>query len=157
VLRQGTVPDALLHGSAAPALRLKEVFTSACSGGDVALTHAELRQRAERVAAGLARLGLAVGARVSLYAASSLHWILAYLGAQRAGATVNPFNPAYREAEVEHILVDCAPSMVLVDRARRALVEDLRSSVPALARVQVVDVEDLPEGPAAPLLPARGP
>ena len=35
--------------------------------------------------------------------------------------------------------------------------EDLRSSVPALARVQVVDVEDLPEGSAAPTLPTRGP
>src|SRR5918912_1288408 len=147
VLRQGTVPDALLHGSTAPALRV----------GDVALTHAELRQRVERVSAGLARLGLTVDSRVSLYAANSLHWILAYLGAQRAGATVNPFNPAYREAEVEHILADCAPSMVMVDRERRALVEDLRRRVPALGQVQVLDVEDLPEGPAAPILPTRGP
>jgi malonyl-CoA/methylmalonyl-CoA synthetase len=147
VLRQGTLPGALLHGSAAPALRV----------GNVTLTHAELRQRAERVAAGLAQLGLTVDSRISLYAANSLHWILAYLGAQCAGATVNPFNPAYREAEVEHILVDCAPSLVMVDRERRALVEDLRRRVPALARMQVVDVEDLPEGSAAPILPAHGP
>src|SRR5438128_2335745 len=70
VLRQGTLPVALLHDSIAPALRV----------GDVALTHAELRQRVERVAAGLARHGLTVDSRVSLYAANSLHWILAYLG-----------------------------------------------------------------------------
>ncbi len=147
VLRRGTLPEALLHDSAAPAIR----------SSDVELTHAELRRQAERVAAGLAERGIGVGSRVSLYAASSLYWIMAYLGAQRAGATVNPFNPAYRAAEVEHILADCTPALVLVDRERRPLVDELRRRVPALAEMQILDVENLPEGSTAPELPARDP
>jgi hypothetical protein len=77
VLRQGTLIEALLPGSAAAAVRV----------GAVEVTHAALRQRVERVAAGLAAHGLHSDARVSLYAANALSWIVAYLAALRTDAS----------------------------------------------------------------------
>jgi malonyl-CoA/methylmalonyl-CoA synthetase len=144
-LRRGNLPEALLGGGSNPALL----------AGDLALTHEELRRRAECVAGGLAAMGVTAETRVSLYAANSASWVLAYLGAQRAGATVNPLNPAYRAAEVEHILSDAQPSIVMVDRERRGLIERLRHGVAAL--MQIVELEDLPESDDVPPLPALDP
>ena len=145
ILRQGTLPEALLRRGSGTALL----------AGGVSYSHDDLRRQAERVAAGLSGLGVGVGSRVSLYAANSAQWVVAYLGALRAGATVNPFNPAYRRAEVEHILSDCAPQVVVADRERRPLVESLFDRLPG--RPQIVAIEDLPEGDTAPQLPARRP
>ncbi len=141
ILRRGTLPEALLHGSSDPALRV----------GDVALSHADLRTLVERVAAGLATRGVDTGTRVSLYAANSLPWIVAYLAALRAGATVNPFNPAYRAGEVAHIVSDCAPAMVITDQEQRTLVESVCSSLPIPP--DVITLEELPEADGIPNMP----
>jgi len=119
-LREGSLPEALL----APE-----------TGTVAGLTRAQLRERSAGVAGGLARLGVRQGDRVGLYAANSADWILAYLGGQRLGAVMVPFNPAYRAHEVEHILSDSDPVAVIADTERRALVEPLRP---------VVALEELP-------------
>lgn len=147
-LRQGNLAESLLRGGADPALR----------EGGVPLTYDDLRVRASRVAAGLHALGVRPGARISLYAANSLQWVLAYLGAQRVGAVVNPCNPAYRQAELEHILADCRPTLVLTDRERLPLAEATRAQAPSIERI--VNIEDLPEGddaPPQPILDAKSP
>jgi malonyl-CoA/methylmalonyl-CoA synthetase len=144
-LRRGNLPGALLRGGSTPALR--EDAT--------ALSHDDLRLRSGRVAAGLAALGVGAGSRVCLYAANSLAWVLAYLGAQRLGAVVNPCNPAYLGAELEHILTDSRPMLVLTDVERLPLVDRLRRRVPALTHVALL--EDLPEGDDPPPLPDLGP
>jgi malonyl-CoA/methylmalonyl-CoA synthetase len=126
-LRAGNLPEALL----APE-------TGAVAG----LERRLLRDRTEAVAGGLARSGVRRGDRVGLCAANSADWILAYLGGQRLGAVMVPFNPAYRSAEVEHILGDADPVLVITDAERRPLVEPLRP---------VLSLEDLPldDPPAA--------
>ena len=144
-LRRGMLPEALLQGGGGPALQEDHTV----------LTHDELRRRAEGVAGGLAALGVHTGSRVCLYAANSLAWVLAYLGAQRLGAVVTPCNPAYLAAELEHILADARPMLVLTDAERLPLVEGLRRRVPGIA--QVVLLEALPQGDVAPPLPALGP
>ncbi len=145
VLRRGNLPDALLHGGAGPALL----------EGEKRFTHDGLRERAERVAAGLHELGIGPGARVCLYGANSMQWILTYLGAQRLGAVVNPCNPAYRQAELEHILGDSKPTVVLADHERLPLVEAVRDRTPSI--VHVLDIAQLPEGDAPPPRPTLAP
>jgi malonyl-CoA/methylmalonyl-CoA synthetase len=144
-MRGGSLPEALLQGGSGLALR----------EGETVLSHDELRRRAERVAGGLAALGVEAGSRVCLYAANSLAWVLAYLGAQRAGVIVNPCNPAYRPAELAYILADSEPMLVLTDRERLSLVKRLRDDVPSVRHI--VPVEELPEDEAAPPLPALRP
>jgi acyl-CoA synthetase (AMP-forming)/AMP-acid ligase II len=102
-LREGNLPEALL---------------TPATGTVAGLDRLALRERTAAVAGGLAQLGIRPGDRIGLYAANSTGWILAYLGALRAGAVLVPFNPAYREAEVEHILDDSDPVLVIADGER---------------------------------------
>jgi malonyl-CoA/methylmalonyl-CoA synthetase len=93
--------------------------------GDRHLSRDELRTEAEQVAGGFHELGVKPGDRVGMYAASSLDWVIAYLGAQRCGACVVPMNPDYRSAEVEHIVTNADPLLVITDDERAATVEGL--------------------------------
>ena len=71
-LRTGILPVELLTGGAEVVLR----------AGERQVTRDELRAKAEQVAGGLRELGVKPGDRVGMYAASSLDWVIAYLGAQ---------------------------------------------------------------------------
>jgi malonyl-CoA/methylmalonyl-CoA synthetase len=114
-LRSGILPEELLKGGSDVVLR----------SGDRHVTRDELRTEAEQVAGGLHELGVKPGDRVGMYAASSLDWVIAYLGAQRSGACVVPMNPDYRSAEVEHIVTNADPLLVITDEERAATVEGL--------------------------------
>jgi malonyl-CoA/methylmalonyl-CoA synthetase len=114
-LRSGILPVELLTGGAEVVLRSDERK----------VTKDELRTEAEHVGGGLRELGIKPGDRVGMYAASSLDWVIAYLGAQRSGACVVPMNPDYRAAEVEHIITNAEPSLVFSDGERAATVEGL--------------------------------
>ena len=134
-LRSGNLPEALL----APA-----------TGTVAGLERTALRERTAAVAGGLAGLGVRPGDRVGLYAANSAAWILAYLGTLRAGAVLVPFNPAYREAEVEHILIDSDPVLVIADRERLAAV----AGRPAIPLEELPQDEPPPPPPLEPDSPA---
>ena len=140
-LRSGTLPAELLKPGRGEVLRV----------GDRRLTRDELRAHAERVAGGLAALGIKPGDRVGLYAASSLDWVIAYLGLLRAGAVLVPMNPDYHSAEAAHIVDDSEPAAVIADTQRAPVVEPLVERVIAL--------EKLPEGapPEMPHLTAESP
>jgi malonyl-CoA/methylmalonyl-CoA synthetase len=137
-LRSGTLPAALLAPGRDVVLR----------SGARALTRDELRAEAEQVAGGLVALGLKPGDRVGLYAANSLDWVIAYLGALRSGACIVPMNPDYHAAEAAHILSDSEPALVIADTQRAAIVEPLGRRVAAVDR--------LPRD-AAPAMPALTP
>jgi malonyl-CoA/methylmalonyl-CoA synthetase len=137
-LRSGTLPEQLLKPGSEVVLR----------SGDRNVTRDELRSHADRVAGGLLGLGVKTGDRIGIFAASSLDWVIAYLGVQRAGGCVVPMNPDYHASEAEHILRDSEPALVIADRPRAAIVETLG--------MRVVPLEDLPRG-AAPPMPALTP
>jgi malonyl-CoA/methylmalonyl-CoA synthetase len=142
-LRAGTLPEELLKPGPEVVLR----------SGDRKLTRDELRAEAEQFAGGLQGLGVTAGDRIALYAASSLDWVLAYLGAQRAGACVVLMNPEYRSAEAEHILNDSEPKFVITDTSRAGIVQSLGRQVVSLEnlpRAAPPSMPDLtPESPAA--------
>ena len=128
-IRSGTLPVELLKPGGGVVLR----------AGDRRLTRDELRAQAERVAGGLAALGIKPGERVGLYAASTLDWVIAYLGLQRAGAVLVPMNPDYHSAEAAHIINDSEPALVIADAKRAPVVEQIGN--------RVIPLEELPEGP----------
>ncbi|HET6309712.1 MAG TPA: AMP-binding protein [Candidatus Nitrosotalea sp.] len=132
-LRSGILPVELLKGGRDVVLR----------SGDRHVTRDELRTDAEQVAGGLHELGVKPGDRVGMYAASSLDWVIAYLGAQRSGACVVPMNPDYRSAEVEHIVTNADPLLVITDEERAATVEGLGR--------RAVNVHEPPHGVPPPM------
>ena len=142
-LRSGILPVELL----APGRDL--VLTSAGKS----VTRDDLAGRAGQLAGGLRKLGIAPGERVGIYAASSLDWVGAFLGVQRAGGIVVPMNPEYRSAEIEHILSDADPSLVIADGPRAEIAQRLGRRVVLLDELPVALPPPIPaltpESPAA--------
>ena len=65
---------------------------------------AELKARAEALAAGLLSLGLAPGDRIGVWSPNKAEWALTQFAAAKAGLILVTINPAYRLAEVEYTL-----------------------------------------------------
>jgi malonyl-CoA/methylmalonyl-CoA synthetase len=84
------------------------------------ITAGALRDSIERVATALRAEGLTPGDRILVGAASCIGLVETYAGALRLGLVAVPFNAAYREREVAHIVGDAEPSAALVDDAERA-------------------------------------
>ena len=83
------------------------------------LTAGELEQRTAIAARRLRASGLEPGERLLTVAASSAEFVVAYIGALRAGLTVVPVNPAYTASEVTKIVRACAPDAAIVDSDER--------------------------------------
>ena len=69
-------------------------------------TYAEVAEGARRVATGLARLGYGKGDRIGLFLPNVPHYLAAYYGALRLGATVVNFSPLYSVEELVHQVED---------------------------------------------------
>jgi malonyl-CoA/methylmalonyl-CoA synthetase len=81
------------------------------------LSYEELQAAARRVAGGLRGRGGAAGDRVAIYAENSHGFVLAYLGALRAGAIAVPVNVLYRSGDLLHVLSDSGARVVCVSAA----------------------------------------
>lgn len=93
--------------------------------GDTSISFAEFDRGVDRVAAALQARGTAPGDRVALAMHNLPAFPFAYFGILRAGAVAVPLNVMLTETEVQQILVDAAPKVLLgappfVDVARRA-------------------------------------
>jgi fatty-acyl-CoA synthase len=67
-------------------------------------TYAELKARAEALAAGLLALGLAPGDRIGIWSPNKAEWTLTQFAAAKAGLILATINPAYRLSEVEYTI-----------------------------------------------------
>ena len=61
---------------------------------------------AQNFAASLLASGVAQGERIVLYVPNSVHWVVAWLGIQRAGAVVVPITPIYTKHDLVYIAND---------------------------------------------------
>ncbi|MFG2331902.1 AMP-binding protein [Streptomyces sp. NPDC048604] len=98
---------------------------------DGRLSYRETEALSDSVAGRLAARGLRPGDRVAIMLQNSPHFVLALLGAWKAGATVVPLNPMYKSAEVTHALNDSgAAALVCSDRAWHAYLRDVAAQTP---------------------------
>ncbi|HSN32669.1 MAG TPA: fatty acyl-AMP ligase, partial [Ideonella sp.] len=116
-------------------------------------THASLRERARRVAAGLQRAGLAGGESVALMLPTSLAFFEAFAGIVLAGGVPIPIYPPFRAAQIEDhlrrqaaILANGRAVLLISDARALAAARILRAGAPALRALLVV--EQLLEGDA---------
>jgi len=80
-----------------------------------ALSYAALHERSNEVAAGLAAKGIGSGSVVALTLASESAWVIAYVGAAKAGATAAGVNPRLTAVERSACLDRVEPAIVLGD------------------------------------------
>lgn len=133
-----------LHGLfAIPLRREPEKTALRFRDGDreTVLTYAELFSRADRLAAGLAARGARKGDRVAFYLGNRPEFVIAYLAVIRLGAVLVPINLAYRRREIAHMLGDAEPRLLLTERERLGVLEELAED--EKSGVGVVLVEDL--------------
>jgi long-chain acyl-CoA synthetase len=108
--------DSLVHAlRRAAATTPERVFLAYFDGR---LTYREADELSDSVAGHLAARGLERGDRVAVLLQNSPHFVLAVLGAWKAGAVVVPVNPMYKSGEVGHVLADGdVAALICSDRA----------------------------------------
>ncbi len=90
---------------------------------DRRLTYAQLWDQARRAASTLMGLGVAKGDRVALMLPNCPQYVIAYYGAQRAGAVVVQINPLYTPRELAYILNNSGAETVVVADALYPVVQ----------------------------------
>jgi len=108
-----------------------------------AMTYGELFERAAAVAGGLRARGVARGDRVAIRLPNSAAWVLAFFGAQLAGAAVVPVNTRFTEAEARYVIDDAECAYVFAPE------EELPQGPPAVT-------EDLQPGELAAIFYTSG-
>ena len=81
--------------------------------GDARLTYSQLDALANRVARGLAAIGIARGDHVALLCPNVPHFPAAYFGILKAGAAVVPLNVLLRPREIAYHLRDSDATALL--------------------------------------------
>jgi acyl-CoA synthetase (AMP-forming)/AMP-acid ligase II len=117
---------------------------------DRRLTFGDFRDRAERVAAGFAALGVAQGSVVTWQLPTRIDTIVASFALSRLGAVQNPIIPIYREREVGFALRQLGAELVLMPGTWRgfdyvAMAEKLAAELERPPRI-LVTADGLPEG-----------
>lgn len=106
--------------------------------GERCISYLALDRLINRFAGGLLSIGLKRGEVLSLFLPSLPELVIGYLGAVRAGITVNVLNAMLREQEVAYILKDCQTRAILVDDKRLPIIESIQSQVESLSKVIVL-------------------
>jgi cyclohexanecarboxylate-CoA ligase len=125
------------------------VDQNSMSGRASVLSYRQLARRADRIAAGLAQLGVAAGDVVAFQLPNWWQFTALYLACVRIGAVANPLMPIFRQRELKFMLAFAEAKVLVVPRRFRAfdypaMAEELRADLPALRHVLVV--EDGPSG-----------
>lgn len=102
------VPFVLEH---ARALGAKPALIDGASGRTI--SYAQLDEQVRRVATGLAARGLAKGDVFAIFSPNVPEYVLAFLGAVRAGGVVTTINPQATVEEIAHQLADAGAKFLL--------------------------------------------
>lgn len=95
-------------------------------------TYLELNRRANRLANFMrAEYGIEKGDRVSILAQNSIVYIDLFYGLAKIGAIIAPLNWRLTATELDYIVNDCEPQVILVEREFEQVFEELRRSTAA--------------------------
>jgi long-chain acyl-CoA synthetase len=78
------------------------------------ITYKEMNEITDRLAAGLAALGVKKGDRVGIFMPNTPQFVMAYFGILKAGGVVVATNPLYSPREIEHQVNDAGIEIMLV-------------------------------------------
>ena len=96
------------------------------------LTYADYRREVDRIAWGLARIGVSRGEHVALWLANRVEWVLIELAVMKLGAVLVPLNTRYSRSEADYVLRQSDSATLIMDAEPPGL--DL-TSFPRLERI----------------------
>ena len=88
------------------------------------LTYADLDRRADALAAHLRGAGVVPDAAVGVYMERCAEYVVAILAAMKAGGAFVPLELAYPASQLEDVLTDCEPSVVITKDAHAGRLPD---------------------------------
>jgi len=97
----------------------------------------ELEENANRVATGLATLGIGKGDRVALMLPNIPEFAYSFFGIQKLGAVAVPFNTMYKGREISFILKDSGAKAIICLTNFANLINEIKEECPALEHVIV--------------------
>ncbi len=100
-------------------------------------TYQELEEQANRVASGLASLGIGKGDRVAMMLPNIPEFAYAFFGIQKLGAVAVPFNTMYKGREISFILKDSDARAIICLTNFANLINEIREECPSLEHVIV--------------------
>jgi cyclohexanecarboxylate-CoA ligase len=138
-----TINDALDACVATVPDKMALTAVQAEGGAVTRFTYGELAAKADRVAVGLARLGVRRNDVVACQLPNWWQFTVTYLACSRIGAVMNPLMHIFRERELSFMLKHGEAKVVIVPKTFRGfdyeqMVKALVPSLPALQRVVVV-------------------
>src|SRR5690348_1368515 len=103
-------------------------------------TYAELDRDVDALACGLIRAGITKGDRVGIWAPNCAEWTITQYATAKIGAILVNINPAYRTHELAYALNQSGVKLLISATEfkgsdYRAMVEEVRSTTPALEQV----------------------
>ena len=113
---------------------------------DTVITFEAFDLESNRLANGLAALGLTAGDRIALYLPNCPQYQLAFYAASKLGAISCPMNPSYREREITYHVNDSGAKVMVTHASLWPVVEACRSQLPNLTRVVVTGDEGMRDG-----------
>lgn len=144
--RDRTINDALDACLASCPDRIALVARSLDRGTERRFTYRELAALADRVAVGLARLGVERNDVVSCQLPNWWEFTVVYLACSRIGAVINPLMHIFRERELSFMLAHGSSRIAIVPKRFRGfdyerMLRDLQPALPDLRHVLVVGGE----------------
>ena len=110
--------------------------------GDEDISFAELDEGADRVANGLAALGVTAGERVAFLGKNHPLFFEAFLGAARIGAVMTPVNWRLAAPEIAYILDNCQARVVFAGEGFADILASIRADCPRVEQVIGIDAPD---------------
>lgn len=117
IKRYADRPDSLVDMLRASVARDADAAAIVWIDSDETLTYGELWERSARVAGGLRAQGVEPGDRVAIRLLNGIPWVLAFWGAQIAGAVTVPVNTRFAEQEVDYVVDDSGSKFVFLQDA----------------------------------------
>jgi fatty-acyl-CoA synthase len=113
-------------------------------------TYAELGSVVDELARALMAAGLAKGDRIGIWSPNCVEWTLVQYATAKLGAILVNVNPAYRLSELEYALRQSGCRMLVAASAfktsdYRAMIDEVRPSLPELERLVLLDSPDWDE------------
>ncbi len=100
-------------------------------------SYQELEETANRIAGGLASLGIKRGDRVAMMLPNIPEFAFTFFGIQKLGAVAVPFNTMYKGREIQFILTDSKAKAIICLENFANLINEFREDCPDLEHVIV--------------------
>jgi malonyl-CoA/methylmalonyl-CoA synthetase len=96
------------------------------------ISYLQLHQDSNRMAATLQELGVSKADRVILCIQKSLIFVIAHLALQKIGAIAVPLNPGFKKSELDYLLHDADPKLILTEPDKERLIAEIDSGLTTL-------------------------